>query len=142
MENKEKLMLVFDFLAEYLSNESNTNSDTTNTNSHTTKNEDSTMAKAYDIMKKVDEMDKTDARIKSAVNNATKPLKEAINKVKTLYKEESELNKKAEEVKDLTEKFTERTGITLDDEGKLVEVKVGPLKEYTTISQVMEEINK
>ena len=142
MENKEKLILVFDFLAEYLSNESNTNSDTTNTNSHTTKNEDSTMVKAYDIMKKVDEMDKTDARIKSAVNNATKPLKEAINKVKTLYKEELELNKKTEEVKDLTEKFTERTGITLDDEGKLVEVKVGPLKEYTTISQVMEEINK
>ena len=142
MENKEKLMLVFDFLAEYLSNESNTNSDTTNTNSYTTKNEDSTMAKAYDIMKKVDEMDKTDARVKSAVNNATKPLKEAINKAKTLYKEKLELNKKTEEVKDLTEKFTERTGITLDDEGKLVEVKAGPLKEYTTISQVMEEINK
>lgn len=135
MENKEKLMLVFDFLAEYLSNESNTNSDTAI-------NENSTMAKAYDIMKKMDEMDKTDAKIKSAVNNATKPLKEAINKAKTLYKEESDLDKKTEEVKDLTEKFTERTGVTLDDEGKLVEVKVGPLKEYTTISQVMEEINK
>ena len=44
MENKEKLMLVFDFIAEYLSNESNTNSDTAI-------NENSTMAKAYDIMK-------------------------------------------------------------------------------------------
>lgn len=141
MKNKEKLMLVFDFISDYLINEGNVNDTEVEVDKVRTSFE-GTMGRAHDIMKKVEEMDKTDAKIKSAVNNATKPLKEAINKVKTLYKEESELNKKTEEDKDLTEKFTERTGVTLDDEGKLVEVKVGPLKEYTTISQLMEDINK
>ena len=141
MKNKEKLMLVFDFISDYLINEGNVNDTEVEVDKVRTSFE-GTMGRAHDIMKKVEEMDKTDAKIKSAVNNATKPLKEAINKVKTLHKEESELNKKTEEVKDLTEKFTERTGVTLDDEGKLVEVKVGQLKEYTTISQLMEDINK
>lgn len=141
MKNKEKLMLVFDFISDYLINEGNVNDTEVEVDKVRTSFE-GTMGRSHDIMKKVEEMDKTDAKIKSAVNNATKPLKEAINKVKTLHKEESELNKKTEEVKDLTEKFTERTGVTLDDEGKLVEVKVGPLKEYTTISQLMEDINK
>ena len=141
MKNKEKLMLVFDFISDYLINEGNVNDTEVEVDKVRTSFE-GTMGRAHYIIKKVEEMDKTDAKIKSAVNNATKPLKEAINKVKTLHKEESELNKKTEEVKDLTEKFTERTGVTLDDEGKLVEVKVGPLKEYTTISQLMEDINK
>lgn len=141
MENKEKLMLVFDFLADYLTNDSNSNDNTTlkNLDKSSDKRKD-TITKSYDIMKKMDEMDKTDAKIKSAVNNATKPLKEVINKVKTLFNEEVQLDKKTEEIKELTERFTQKTGVTLDNEGKVVEVKVEPLRDYVPISEVMDDI--
>jgi hypothetical protein len=144
MNKKEKLSLVFDFISDYLTNEDNVNEDNVNdteveVNKRRTLFED-TMGRAHDIMKKMDDIDKTDAKVKTAVNNATKPLKEAINKVKTLFNEEIKLDKKTEEIKDLSEKFTQKTGVTLDNEGKVVEVKVGPLKEYTTISEVMDDI--
>jgi predicted transcriptional regulator len=120
MNKKERLSLVFDFISDYLINEGNVNDTEVEVDKARTSFE-GTMGRAHDIMKKMDDIDKADAKVKSAVNNATKPLKEAI--------------------KDLSEKFTKKTGVTLDNEGKVVEVNAGPLKEYTTISEVMNKIN-
>lgn len=133
MEKKEKLMLVFDFLAEYLTKE-------------TESSDNGALSKAYDIMKKVDEMDKTDAKISSAVKSAIKKVKEETKSIleteKALEDSLSNEDTPFESQPQLSETFKQRTGVTLDAEGKLVEVKVGPIKEYTTISKVMDEINK
>lgn len=132
MEKKEKLMLVFDFLAEYLTQE-------------TESSDNGALSKAYDIMKKVDEMDKTDAKISSAVKSAIKKVKEETKsrlETEKVIEDNSSNEGMPVHQSQLSETFKQRTGVTLDAEGRLVEVKVGPMKEYTTISKVMDEINK
>lgn len=144
MKNSEKLKLVFDFIADYLSDEpieakeeiqiSDNSSELT-----ITENGDA-YKRAYTIMKKMDEINKIEAEKKMAVREATNPLLEALKEAKTLHEEELILDKKTEEVKELTKNFTERTGITFDDEGKIAEVKVGNLRDYVPISDVMENV--
>jgi hypothetical protein len=130
MNKKEKLSLVFDFISDYLINENNVN--------NTEFKVDEKMGRAHDIMKKMDEIDNVDSRLKSE-------LKEKMNSIRTNHHtdlKDSE-EKVMEEIanKSLNKSFKERTGVTLDKYGKISSVEVGPLKEYTTISEVMNKIN-
>jgi len=144
MKNSEKLKLVFDFIADYLSDEVVSgeevkNEEINSENFVITENEDA-YKRAYTLMKKMDEIDKVEAEKKTAVREATNPLIEALKEAKTLHEEKIIEDEKTEEVNELTKNFTERTGITLDDEGKVCEVKVGNLKDYVPISDVMENV--
>ena len=130
MNKKEKLSLVFDFISDYLTNEDNVNNAEFKV--------DEKMGRAHDIMKKMDEIDNVDSRLKSE-------LKEKMNSIRTNHHtdlKDSE-EKVMEEIanKSLNKSFKERTGVTLDKYGKISSVEVGPLKEYTTISEVMNKIN-
>ncbi len=136
MNKQEKLTIVFDFIADYLSDEVKEvkkESEDINVNSDdftVTETED-TMKRAYTIMKRIDERDKAEASTKIAVRKATKPLEDMLAKVREKY--ESEQSNSA-----TVESFKEKTGVTLDDEGKITEVKVGNLKEYVPIKSALE----
>ena len=117
MNKKEKLSLVFDFISDYLINENNVN--------NTEFKVDEKMGRAHDIMKKMDEIDNVDSRLKSE-------LKEKMNSIRTNHHtdlKDSE-EKVIEEIanKSLNKSFKERTGVTLDKYGKISSVEVGPLK--------------
>jgi arginyl-tRNA synthetase len=141
MKNTEKLKVVFDFIADYLSEDEITNElelteeklteeeDTTVEELAVTE-EDAKFKRAYSIMKKMDEMDKENAFYNQGVKETIAPIKEALNRVRVNY----EVDKS---VRDLSEAFEEKTGITLDANGKIAEVKVGPLKEYTSIKDIL-----
>lgn len=149
MKNSEKLKLVFDFIADYLSDEEVSGEDVSgedvngeeisDENLLITENEDA-YKRAYTLMKKMDEINKIEVEKKMAVREATNPLIEALKEAKNLHEEKIIEDKETEEVNELTKNFTERTGITLDDEGKVSEVKVGNLRDYVPISDVMENI--
>lgn len=130
MNKKEKLSLVFDFISDYLTNEDNVNNAEFKV--------DEKMGRAHDIMKKMDEIDNVDSRLKSE-------LKEKMDSIRTNH--HTDLKDSEEKVmeemanKSLNKSFKERTGVTLDKYGKISSVEVGPLKEYTTISEVMNKIN-
>ena len=87
MNNSEKLKLVFDFIADYLSDgevkgkeikEDKIDSE----NFVITENEDA-YKRAYTLMKKMDEINKIEAEKKMAVREATNPLLEALKEAKT-----------------------------------------------------------
>ncbi len=141
MKNTEKLKVVFDFIADYLSEDEVTNEievteenlteeENTTVEELAVTEEDAKFKRAYSIMKKMDEMDKENAFYNKGVKETINPIKEALNRVRVNY----EVDKS---VKDLTEAFEEKTGITLDAHGKIAEVKVGPLREYTSIKEIL-----
>lgn len=116
MNKSEKLKLVFDFIADYLSESEEEFVLNNNTNEETS--EDGNMKRAYTIMKKVDEIDKANAK----VNRAVAPYKEELRKLN------EEGNKKA-----ITEKMVEDApggesiGVTFDENADLIKVNVKEL---------------
>lgn len=128
MNKKEKLSLVFDFISDYLINEDNAN--------NTEFEVDEKMGRAHDIMKKMDEIDNVDSRLKSE-------LKEKMNSIRTNHHTDLKDKKGDKEITNnpLNKSFKDRTGVTLDKHGKITSVEVGPLNEYTTISEVMDKVN-
>ena len=142
MKKSEKLKLVFDFISDYLSDEEVKKEIEINDDSSklSIKDDEDTYKRAYTIMKKMDEINKIEAEKKIAVREATNPLFKALKEAKTLHKEKIIEDKKTEEVNELTKNFVERTGITIDDEGKVSEVKVGNLKDYTPISEIITDL--
>lgn len=157
MKKSEKLKLVFDFIADYLSDESSEAKEEIQISDDSseltiTENEDA-YKRAYTLMKKMDEINKIEAEKKAAVREAVNPIKNQLKKVK------EEADKKAKEEKEIldaieklpkvplsdvisgkVDAFKERTGVTLDDEGKISEVSVGNLRDYVPISDVMENV--
>jgi len=129
MDRENKLKLVFDFIANYLSEEESITKEE-DSEYTVTENEEvnDNMKRAYTIMKKMDELDKQDALTNRVVKEATKPFKEAL-------KEERKKNEEK-----LCDTFKSRIGVTLDDKGKISEVEVGNLRDYVPISEVMENI--
>ena len=115
MNKKEKLNLVFDFIAEYLKD------DVVEDNKTNDKTGD--MTRAHDIMKKIDEIDNVESRVKNE-------LKEKMNNLKEEAKKNAIIEKNSES---LEESFKNRTGVTLDSEGKITNVVVGPLKEHIPV---------
>ena len=128
MNKKERLGLVFDFISDYLINEDNVNNAEFKV--------DEKMGRAHDIMKKMDEIDNVDSRLKSE-------LKEKMDSIRTNHHADLKDKKEDKEISNnsLNKSFKDRTGVTLDKEGKITSVEVGPLKEYTTISEVMNKVN-
>lgn len=134
MDNTKKLKVVFDFIADYLSEEEQEviiESTEEEREELTITEKEDPLKRAYTIMKKIDARDEAMATTSRAVNDATKPLKKQIEEVKRRYNE----------VQNSGESFKEKTGITLDDDGKIAEVKVGPLKEYVSIKDIIGEPN-
>ncbi len=132
MEKSNKLKIVFDFIADYLIEEESTNStkvinkkENSEPSEEVNKEEceESRLKRAYSIMKKMDEMDK-----ESALTNR---VSQHIKKTK------SEEIKSIENEDELINSFKERTGVTLDDTGKISKIKVGPINEYTKISDIL-----
>tara|TARA_B100000963_G_C22595529_1_gene657658 strand:+ start:746 stop:1093 length:348 start_codon:yes stop_codon:yes gene_type:complete len=115
MNKKEKLNLVFDFIAEYLKDDVVEDSKTNETTGD--------MTRAHDIMKKIDEIDSFESRVKNE-------LKEKMNNLKKEAKKNAIEEKNSES---LEESFKNRTGVTLDSEGKITNVVVGPLKEHNPV---------
>lgn len=144
MDNKRKLKLVFDFIAEYLSEENEETlvnhksedvlesmSEESNKEDEVTITEDEDpLKRAYSIMKKVEGWDNESARIKKAVSEGVRPYKEKLNELM----EKHSVN----HIDDVVNSFKEKTGITLDASGKIAEVSVKPLKSYVKISDIIE----
>ena len=96
MDNTEKLIKVFDFIAEYLSK---TQSEVTSKESvlitekmEVTNKSDDSLKRAYTLMKKLDERDKQNAIVVNEVKKVTEPLKEELNRIKKEYEEQLNLD--------------------------------------------------
>ena len=106
MTKTDKLIKVFDFIAEYLY-ESEAKVDSidkqisTETEEMEVKNngEDS-LKRAYTLMKKLDERDKQNIIVNSEVKKATEPLKEELNRIKKEYVEKLNIELE-DEIKEL-----------------------------------------
>ena len=136
MNKKEKLSLVFDFISDYLLNEDDVNNTEAEVNNLENESNEK-MGRAHDIMKKMDEIDNVDSKVKSELKEKMKNLRSSHHAALKINKEI--VNEPLNEP--LNESFKNRTGVTLDSEGKLTSVDVGPIKEYTTISEVMNKVN-
>jgi hypothetical protein len=95
MTKTDKLIKVFDFIAEYLY-ETEDNVDNQNiiqVNDVELKNngEDS-LKRAYTLMKKLDERDRQNATVVTEIKKATEPLKEELNRIKKEYEEQLSLD--------------------------------------------------
>lgn len=116
MNKSEKLKLVFDFIADYLSESEEEFVLNNNTNEETSG--DGNMKRAYTIMKKVDEIDKVNAK----VNKAVAPYKEELRKLN----EEGNKNAIIEKMV-LDETDDESVGVTFDENADLIKVNVKEL---------------
>jgi hypothetical protein len=136
MNKKEKLELVFDFISDYLS-EDKVEDKVENKDYTITEKEDKykkvedKYKRAYTIMKKLESIDDEDVSLKNALNQI-KSIKKEIDK--------TFLESKLKESELLKDEFTNKTGVTLDKDGKLVTVKVDNLRDYVPISEVMDDI--
>jgi len=126
MKNTKKLKIVFDFIADYLSEEETT-INSKEIEEVTMTEDDVVFKRAYSIMKKMDEMDE--------VNAAANKVKKTTN----INKNFGSVLTKQLNTDELGKTFEERTGVTLDDTGKISEVKVGPLTEYVKISDIFKK---
>lgn len=93
MTKTDKLIKVFDFIAEYLY-ESEVKVDNINeqisiktTDMEVKNNGEDSLKRAYTLMKKLDERDKQNVIVNSEVKKATEPLKEELNRIKREYVE-------------------------------------------------------
>ena len=120
MEKSEKLKLVFDFIADYLSEETvNETVNETESNDDDllgSKGDEDKYRRTLEIMKKVEDIDKTQYKIRNEVKDRVRPIIDEIKKVKTEYED-----------KLISERDKDRTGVTLDDNGNLIKVSVSPL---------------
>lgn len=149
MKQNEKLKLVFDFIADYLSEE--VTEEVVKTPEVTeepledrvfiqeTENNDNTANRSYQIMKKIDELDRRDAEVNRAVKIAVDPFKKALKEAKSEYIDKVTEDKVKDEEK-LKEEFQTKTGVTLDDNGNLVSVEVQTLTDNRTNKEVLEEV--
>lgn len=128
MKNNEKLKIVFDFIADYLSEEETTQSETSKEEPiEFTENDkivetpfSSNLKRAYTLMKTMEDKDKENAIVKREVKKVVDPIKEELNRVKAEYNEKILKDKAKEDT---------RTGVTLDDDGNLIKVEVPNLTE-------------
>lgn len=124
MNKNDKLKLVFDFIADYLTEDEKTTLNVNTSKSSITNVEDANLTHSVKLMKKMDEIDK----INTAVKSSTRPLIDKITKIKKEYTENV-----------LNDKFLERTGVTLDENGQVVTVQVGPLTKDKSIKDILKE---
>lgn len=130
MNKTEKLIKVFDFIAEYLSDSIEEQVVTTKTPEIkpeemelTNKSEDS-LKRAYHLMKKLDERDKQNAIVTTEVKKATDSIKEEMDRLKKAHQTEIKLATEEEiketlkeEVKEeLKEEFKSRVVVSFNDE--------------------------
>ena len=121
MKKSEKLKLVFDFIADYLSDEpieetveeTVEETESIEDDLQVSNGEEDKYKRAYKIMKKVEDIDKTHYKVRSEVKDKVKPIIDELKKVKTEYED-----------KLISERDKERTGVTLDDNGNLIKVSV------------------
>ena len=134
MTKTDKLIKVFDFIAEYLY-ESEAKVDSidkqisTETEEMEVKNngEDS-LKRAYTLMKKLDERDKQNIIVNSEVKKATEPLKEELNRIKKEYVEKLniELEDEIKELDSVESKSSSKKKIVSKGTATTVEAK--PIK--------------
>ena len=134
MTKTDKLIKVFDFIAEYLY-EYEVKVDvidkqiSTETEEMEVKNngEDS-LKRAYTLMKKLDERDKQNIIVNSEVKKATEPLKEELNRIKKEYEEKLsiELEDEIKELDDVESKSSSKKKIVSKGTATTVEAK--PIK--------------
>jgi len=144
MENTKKLKVVFDFIADYLTEEETTKEveiiedEVTETNEDevTMTDDDAKFKRAYSIMKKMDEIDKRKAFVDNQYTG-NKAIREATEHIKEIATQSNKTFNESLSRDALVDSFEERTGITLDETGKVVSVKPGPLKEYTPIKEII-----
>lgn len=117
MNKTEKLKLVFDFIADYLS-ESEEEFVLNNNTNEETNGEDGNMKRAYTIMKKVDEIDKVNAK----VNKAVAPYKEELRKLNEEGNKNAIIEKMVSDAPD-----GESVGVTFDENADLIKVNVKEL---------------
>ena len=125
MNKTEKLKMVFDFIADYLYEEDVKSNNNLNeeVSINETEDEDS-MKRAYTIMKKVDEIDKVNAK----VNRSVSPYKEELTKIKHQSKNDALLEKMVASGDLPSDELTnEREGVTFDDNAELMKVNVKEL---------------
>lgn len=125
MNKTEKLKMVFDFIADYLSEE-DVKSDN-NVNGEVTINEnegDDNLKRAYTIMKRVDEIDNINAK----VHRRVAPYKDELTKIKHQSQNDALLEKMVASGELPSDEFTnEREGVTFDDNAELMKVNVKEL---------------
>lgn len=121
MNKTDKLKKVFDFIAEYLSDDETQSIkvDEPEVNVSemelTNKGED-TIKRAYTIMKKLDERDKQNAIINTEVKKATDPLKEELDKLKKEYETNVKLDTEEEIKETLKEEVKDKVVVSFNDE--------------------------
>jgi hypothetical protein len=125
MNKTEKLKMVFDFIADYLSEEDVKSDNNVNEEVSINETEDKdSMKRAYTIMKKVDEIDKVNAK----VNRSVAPYKEELTKIKHQSQNDALLEKMVASGELPSDELTnEREGVTFDDNAELMKVKVNEL---------------
>lgn len=140
MKNNEKLKIVFDFIADYLSEEETIQIETPK---ETPKEESKeiefteddeivetpfsdSLKRAYKLMKTMEDKDKENAIIKQQVKQIVNPIKEELNRVKAEYAEKILKDERGEgsETTEEPKERPKRYGATLNDEGSLVMVEV------------------
>lgn len=121
MNKTDKLKKVFDFIAEYLSDDETQSIKVDGPEVNvsemelTNKGED-TIKRAYTIMKKLDERDKQNAIINTEVKKATNPLKEELDKLKKEYETSVKLDTEEEIKETLKEEVKDKVVVSFNDE--------------------------
>lgn len=134
MTKTDKLIKVFDFIAEYLY-ESEVKMDNINeqisiktTDIEVKNNGEDSLKRAYTLMKKLDERDKQNVIVNSEVKKATEPLKEELNRIKKEYVEKLniELEDEIKELDSVESKSSSKKKIVSKGTATTVEAK--PIK--------------
>lgn len=134
MTKTDKLIKVFDFIAEYLyESEAKVDSIDKQISTETTEmevknNGEDSLKRAYTLMKKLDERDKQNIIVNSEVKKATEPLKEELNRIKKEYVEKLniELEDEIKELDDVESKSSSKKKIVSKGAATTVEAK--PIK--------------
>lgn len=135
MNKTEKLIKVFDFIAEYLSEtqqEVSPKEPTVKVDEMelTNKGEDS-LKRAYNLMKKLDERDKQNAIVTTEVKKATDSIKEEMDRLKKEHEAKVKIATEEEVKEELKEEIKNNVVVSFNDENGVVstlEVKPKELK--------------
>lgn len=135
MTKTDKLIKVFDFIAEYLyeSEDKVDNIDkriSTRTEEMEVKNNgEGSLKRAYTLMKKLDERDKQNIIVHSEVKKATEPLKEELNRIKKEYEEKLNIELE-DEIKELddVERKSSSSKKKIVSKGTATTVEAKPIK--------------
>tara|TARA_B110000977_G_C11027387_1_gene473790 strand:- start:878 stop:1429 length:552 start_codon:yes stop_codon:yes gene_type:complete len=149
MKKEEKLKIAFDFIADYLSDEIKPTEEVSKEVSELEnavdksfviekEDEDDSIKRAYSIIMKLEGRDKEKAKVKQKVNEAVNPIRQELQRLKDEFKDKlvkDKVNLTVEEFEDewdvrLKSKESLRpiaNGVTFDDEGNLLKVRVPTL---------------